>query len=118
MAVTTASFKASFTEFATTADASVNLWLPVAQAMVDPDKWDTLADVGVSLALAHYLKTGGGGSKAGPAGILSSKAAGPVSGSYDTASVAFEGGGDFNQTGYGLKFLKLARMFGAGGLQV
>lgn len=126
MTVTAASFQAAFTEFADTPAASIGFWLPIAQALVDPDAWGTLADSGVSLALAHYLSLGGasagaGGSASGAAagvGVMSGKGVGAVTASYDITNVSAPGAGHWNQTTYGTRFADLWRMFGAGGVQL
>lgn len=49
---------------------------------------------------------------------MSSKGVGPASTSYDVAAVALERGGDWNATRYGITYLRIARLVGAGAIQV
>jgi Protein of unknown function (DUF4054) len=129
MAVTYDSFIASFPEFSNAAkypEASFNMWLTFAQMMVSCERWGDMADIGVSLVVAHNLYFAGraaavaanGGSPGQATGIVSSKSVNGVSQGMDTASVAEQGAGQWNATDYGQRYFALAMMFGAGGLQL
>ncbi len=129
MTVTAASFRTSFPEFENSAaypDDQVEFWIGVAGQLVSEDRWGTLYDFGVELLVAHNLTLGrrdqvavaGGGVGGASGGVVSSKSVDKVSVSYDTGAATFEGAGDLNTTMYGIRWNRLARMFGAGGLQV
>jgi hypothetical protein len=51
-------------------------------------------------------------------GPVASKSIDKVSVSYDTAAAAMKDAGDFNLTTYGVRYLRIAKMMGAGGLQL
>jgi hypothetical protein len=129
MTVTASSFRADFPEFASTTnypDAQVDFWIDAAGQLVSEDRWGTLYDFGVELLVAHNLTLGrrdqvavaGGGVGGASGGVVSSKSVDKVSVSYDTGAATFEGAGDLNTTMYGIRWNRLARMFGAGGLQI
>ena len=119
MTVTADSFLGAFPEFFGDPAANrIEFWLPIAQALVDPDKWGDLSDQAVSLALAHFCALGGAGSTPAGVGVLTSKSAGGMSASYDVSAVADPNAGHWNQTSYGVRFRSLQQMFGAGPLQV
>ncbi|QEE24583.1 DUF4054 domain-containing protein [Rhodanobacter glycinis] len=124
-----AQFRTDFPEFADAAiypDATVNLWLGVAQVTLSADRWGALLDLGTELFIAHHLAVGAGNTKAAAAGgipgsaggVVSSKSVDKVSVSYDTAAGTLEGGDFWNRTTYGIEFLRYARMMGAGGIQL
>jgi hypothetical protein len=125
--MTPAQFRSDFPEFANATDAQINLWLTVATALVDPARWDELTDIGVELVTAHHLAIALRNARAGAAGgagagavggPVASKAVDKVSVSYNTSATQFEGEAFWNMTTYGIQYLQLARMFGAGGFQL
>lgn len=129
MTVTAASFRTDFPAFANTTkfpDPAVNFWITVAGNMLSPDQWGAMLDPGTELFVAHNLAldaqenaaAAAGGVPGADAGSIASKSVGGVSKSYDTSSSAIDGGGDFNLTAYGKRYLSLAQMFGAGGFQL
>lgn len=107
-------------------DATVNLWLAAAKLMVNADRWMEMTDTGIALVTAHYLvlesRSQAAASRGGTAGEMngptSSKSVDKVSVSYDTSAATIEGAGAWNLTSYGVRYLTLARMFGAGGIQL
>ncbi|KVD52067.1 DUF4054 domain-containing protein [Burkholderia ubonensis] len=121
-------FRQSFPEFdATTySDPLVQFWLTVAVSLVNAERWGELTDLGVALVTAHHLalaakdqKTAAiGGVPGQVTGPQSSKSVDKVSASYDTAAVASKDGGFWNGTMYGVRYLSLAQMMGAGGMQL
>lgn len=129
MTVSATSFRVDFPEFASTGtypDAMVNFWLGLAGKLLDPTRWDDLLDYGTELFVAHNLTlaardqksaTAGGIPGAG-GGVVASKAVDKVSVSYDTALAGIEGAGNWNLTTYGTRYIQLARMVGAGGVQL
>lgn len=124
-----ATFRQSFPEFADATrypDSLVTFWLDVVTRMLNPDRWADLLDIGLSLALAHHLvlavrdqNSAQAGKVPGTVlGMQTSKSVDTVSVSYDVSAVTNEGGGFWNMTSYGVRFLGMARLFGAGGVQL
>lgn len=126
--VDVAQFRQDFPEFGDIAaypDATVTLWLGVASKLINIDRWGDLAPIGTELLTAHYLvlwkqtqiSASRGGVPGLASGVTSSKAVADVSVGYDTSIASVEGGGNFNLTTYGTRYLDLVAMFGAGGIQ-
>jgi hypothetical protein len=123
-----AQFRTDFPEFADTskyADAQVDMWLTVAGLSLPTDRWGALLDLGTELFIAHHLVIGARDAKASSNGIpgqtggaMASKSVDKVSISYDTTASTIEGGDFWNSSTYGIRFLRLARMMGAGGVQL
>ncbi|MBU9340704.1 DUF4054 domain-containing protein [Burkholderia multivorans] len=122
-------FRQSFPEFNDTTtypDALVQFWMTVAVSLVNPDRWGELTDLGIALVTAHHLAlalkdqkmAAVGGVPGQVTGPQSSKAVDKVSASYDTSAVAINDGGFWNATMYGVRYLSLAMMMGAGGMQL
>jgi len=129
MTVTVASFRTGFPEFASASDypdGQVMFWLVMAGTMLNPDAWNDFLDVGTMLYIAHHLAIGikdqksvaAGGVPGTVNGPQSSKSVDKVSASYDTGSVVYDGGGFWNSTMYGIRFYQMARLAGAGGVQM
>lgn len=124
MSVDAAKFRTDFREFADTTkypDSLITFWLGVALTCLPSDRWDTLLDHGTELFTAHHVvisareTSGTPGSVTGP---HSAEAVDKVSFSMDTQAVSITDGDFWNMTSYGIQFLRLARMIGAGGIQV
>lgn len=122
-------FRSAFPEFSNAGlypDSMVTAWITVATSLVNADRWVELTDLGIQLVTAHHLTLGArdqnaaavGGVPGLMTGPTSAKAVDKVSTSYDTGAASLEGGGFWNLTSYGARYLSLARMFGAGGLQI
>lgn len=129
MTVTRDSFRATFPEFGSAIrypDEQVDFWLVVATKLVNVGRWGDLADLGVSLILAHNLVLAGQASKQaafGKApgvtqGILSSKSVDGVSAGYDVSTASEEGAGQWNLTTYGARFYRMSQQMGAGPVQL
>lgn len=124
-----ATFRQNFPEFANTTtypDPQVDFWLTIATSMVNPSAWAELTDLGIQLFTAHNLVQSATAAKAAAVGgalgqsasVLASKTVDKVSASYDTGATTIDGAGNWNATGYGVRYLQLALMMGAGGLQL
>ncbi|MBU9360056.1 DUF4054 domain-containing protein [Burkholderia multivorans] len=122
-------FRQSFPEFNDTTtypDSLVQFWMTVAVSLVNAERWGELTDLGIALVTAHHLAltvkdqkmAAVGGVPGQVTGPQSSKAVDKVSASYDTAAVAIKDGGFWNATMYGVRYLSLAMMMGAGGMQL
>ncbi len=129
MTVTVSSFRADFPEFTsivTYPDTQVAFWLGLAGKLHSADRWGDLLDYGIELFMAHNLSiaardakaTSVGGVGGSASGLLSAKAVDKVSASYDTAAVTIAGAGQWNLTTYGTRYIQLASMIGAGGVQL
>lgn len=129
MSFAPATFRQIFPEFADpikAPDVKLNLLSQEALLEMDAVQWGTWLDVGCNYLTAHKLAVGlrrlkearGGGVPGMVQGPLASKAVGEASASFDNSEVVVKGGGILNTTVYGLEFLRLQRMIGAGPLQV
>jgi hypothetical protein len=112
MTVDVASFRASFPEFGDATaypNAQVQMWLDDAALWVPAAKMGARADLATMLYVGHSLTyyrlntsaAASGGAPGQSSGVVTSKSVGPVSVSYDTASVIDARAGEFNSTNYG-----------------
>lgn len=124
-----ATFRANFPEFASTSvypDAQITFWATLAEAQVVRNVWCDLWSTGVQLYVAHEITlaaqnvqaAAAGGSPGQSGGIANSKAVGAVNVAYDAATQTEKDAGWWNRTTYGQQFIRLARLFGAGAIQL
>lgn len=127
--ITISTFRADFPEFESEAKYSnplINFWLGIGYKMLITDRWFDMLDHGIELFVAHHITiaradlnaeaVGGlSGQNLGPA---NSKSVGDVSVGYDTNMSLELGAGHWNLSTYGKQFIRLARMFGAGAVQL
>lgn len=124
-----AQFRAAFPEFADIVrypDAQLDFWATFATAQVNVCRWKTQAPLGVMLYVAHEITLAAQNQKAASiggvpgqvSGPANSKTVGSVTVGYDTQQTAERDGGYWNLTIYGKQFLRLARIFGSGVVQV
>lgn len=124
-----AQFRTDFPEFSDTSkytDSAINMWLTVAGLSLPSDRWGSLLDLGTELFIAHHLVIGArdqaastnGGVPGAVQGPVASKSVDKVSVSYDTGATTIEKGDFWNSTTYGIRFLRMAHMAGAGGIQL
>jgi hypothetical protein len=124
-----ADFRTQFPEFSDVAvypDALINAWAAVAERMVVLNVWTTSWTFGCQLYVAHEITLAAqnqkaasvGGTPGVSGGIASSKTVGSVSVTYDASSTTEKDGGWWNLTNYGKQYLRLARIFGAGVIQL
>lgn len=128
MTVTIAQFRADLPAFSSATaypDAAVQFWLNVAGLMLNADAWGDLLPYGTELYVAHNLSIGGtagviaaGGGTGANTGLMTSKQIDKVSASYDAKSATIEGGGDFNLTTWGTRYLQLRNLIGMGAAQL
>jgi hypothetical protein len=123
------SFRSAFPEFGNPSlypDSMVTAWITVATSLVNADRWMELTDLGIQLVTAHHLALSArdqnaaavGGVPGLMTGPTASKSVDKVSTSYDTGAASLDGAGFWALTSYGTRYLSLARMMGAGGLQI
>lgn len=130
MTLTASQFRADFPAFgnrATYSDGDVNFWILVATRMVNnAPRWCEMITLGQELFTAHNLVIEAqnlaasmrGIPPAGNAGPIVSKSVDKVSTAYDAGSAMEDGAGHWNLTIFGRRFIHMARMMGAGPLQV
>lgn len=129
MAVTDATFREHYPEFADQGaypPSGVSYWLTLAGLLMNADRWGNLIDVGTELFIAHNLvlerqaqkSAATGGVPGLNVGVLSAKAVDKVSASYDTQAGIEKDAGHWNLSTFGVRFIGLVNMVGAGGLQL
>lgn len=129
MTVTVASLRSAMPEFSDAAvypDPQISFWLDLAPKVFDAGRWGELLDHGMSLFIAHNLVLQSRATKDAQFGKAPGQASGPVTSksvdkvsiSYDVSSAAEEGAGSYNLTVYGQQYIRLARIIGAGPVQI
>lgn len=122
-------FRDSFPEFADIArypDAQITLWSTFATAQVNCRRWGDQTNMGIMLYTAHEITLSAQNAKAANIGGVPGQASGPansktvgsVTVAYDTQQTAEKDAGYWNLTIYGKQFIRLARIFGSGGVQL
>lgn len=129
-------FRQIFREFAepdTSPDDAITFYIGLAGNFLNGSdasvgqRWDaTTLDYGVGLFVAHHLALSqravataqAGGIPGDVRGPATAKSVDKVSTSYDTKAVTWENEAFWSQTVYGIRLVDLARMFGAGGVQL
>jgi hypothetical protein len=123
-----ATFRADFPEFADVGaypNAQVTFYLTLAGKLLNACRWADLLDMGTELFVAHNLvlerqnqaAAATGGVPGVQTGAVSGKTVDKVSVTYDASAGLETDAGHWNLTTYGTRFINLARMVGAGGMQ-
>jgi len=107
-------------------NAMVNVWADLAVDMVNKRLWRGQTALGRYLYVAHELTLQAqsaaaaaiGGVPGQQSGQMNNKTVGSVSVGYDTTASSEKDAGWWNLTTYGKQFIRLARIFGAGGIQL
>lgn len=126
MTVTVAKFRGDFTEFADPTkypDALVTFWLTVAGNLITNTQLDNMTDLLVELFIAHNIALEGKAVEDSSVGNIPGLSTGPVSSvsvdkvseSYAAEGALEEKAGHWNLTVYGTRYIRVIRMFGAGG---
>jgi len=129
MAFTVAAFRQAFPAFAnatTYPEPQVQFWADLAAKLQNSERWGDLFDTGVQLFVAHQLVLEYQSNKAGPLGqkpgqiegAVNSASVDKVSYGRDASSVMELDAGHWNLTTYGLRYIRLLKMLGAGPVQV
>lgn len=129
MALTSTQFRFDFPEFANPVqftDGVITSWITTAGLLLNACKWGNLLTLATELLVAHNITLSArdqaaalaGGVPGEMTGAVSSKSVDKVSVGYDTNSAALLNAGDYALTTYGIRYLRLARMVGAGGSQL
>jgi hypothetical protein len=122
-------FRTNFPEFADETaypTSTITFWSNIAEKMVRLCRWDDMWENGVQLFTAHHIVIAKANTNASAVGGLPGQVSGPAqsktvgsaSVSYDTNSSLETGAGHWNLTTYGKQFIHLARLFGAGAVQL
>lgn len=138
--ITAASFRIDFPEFGSSVDyptSVINYYLALAGMLLNKRRFGQPAatvsnpptvmyDMATELFIAHFITLEAQARKAaqsgGTPGLVqgptNSKAVGPVSISFDSQAVVYPDAGHWNATMYGIRFMNLVNMFGAGPVQI
>ncbi len=129
MSVTVPSFRGGYPEFADQTrypNGMVAHYLAFALKMMDADRWGELIDEGTMLFTAHHCtlrrramdQADNGDAPGGASGPVNSRSVDKVSVGFDTGAGTIEGGAQWNLTVYGIEFLQMMKLVGAGPIQV
>ena len=127
--ITVAGFRDYFPEFKDTArfpDTQIQRNLDLSSRLLRESVWGELYDDGIAYLTAHNIALmtppAGAGAASGaigvPSGVVSSKAVGSVSKSYDTSVGLDASAGLYGATTYGRQYFQWLGLFGAGGIQL
>lgn len=122
-------FRADFPEFTDTVrypDSQLTFWATLATAQVNACAWGDLTNLGIELYVAHELTIAAqsqksasvGGVPGTMGGVPNTKTVGSVTVGYDSTATSEKDAGYWNLTNYGKQFIRLARIFGAGVIQL
>jgi hypothetical protein len=102
----------------------IQFWIDLGKKLINTCRWGDLAAYGLQLFVAHNLalenaRCGGAASTPGMIlGPITSAAVDKVSYSRDASAAMDPKNGHWNLTTYGLRYIYLVRMVGAGPLQI
>ena len=124
-----ADFRKSYPEFTDVdkyPDSFISGWAAVATLQVDPCRWKSQTLLGISLYTAHEITLESqsisaariGGNPGAQSGPVNTKTVGSVTVGYDSQQAAEKDAGWWNLSVYGKQFIRLARIFGAGVVQM
>jgi hypothetical protein len=126
--VTADSFRVAFPAFADDLaylGPEIDFWIALGTNMINVGRWGNLASFGLQLFVAHNLSLEaarcGQGAASGPGAILgplTSATVDKVSYSRDSSAAMDPKNGHWNLTTYGLRYIQLVRMVGAGPLHI
>lgn len=122
-------FRTAFPEFGDKtvySDQQIDFWAALGAQMVRYCIWTTCWQQGMSLYVAHQITlaaqnakaSASGGMPGTSGGVPNNKTVGSVTVGYDSQSTSEKDAGWWNLTNYGKQFIHLARIFGAGAVQL
>jgi hypothetical protein len=122
-------FRGAFPPFSNTTkfpESEIKFWLDLATKLHNPMRWRNVLDEGIYLFTAHNLsiefnaKTSAcaGQSPGSIVGTVTSGSVDRVSYSRDASSAMDPKNGHWNLSSYGLRWIRLSRMMGAGPVYV
>ena len=124
--MTPAEFRTRWVQFADPVrwpDALISFYDTLAAKSLRPDRWLDMLPEGTALFIAHNLaldamSAGRIPGRISGAGMVASKSVGPASVSYDNHLFMLPNAGHWGLTLFGLRFLQMARIVGAAGIQL
>lgn len=122
-------FRTAFPEFKDTVkypDQMITFWSGVAELQVLQNVWRNMWSQGVMLYTAHECvlaaqnvqSSGNGGAPGKDGGVPNNKTVGGVTVGYDSENTSEKDAAYWNLTNYGKQFIRLAKLFGAGAIQL
>lgn len=122
-------FRVNFPEFADKTvylDSQVTFWSTLGAKLIRECVWTTCWQEGMSLYVAHEITlasqnakiSGAGGMPGTSGGVPNNKTVGSASVGFDSQATSEKDAGYWNLTNYGKQFIRLARIFGAGAVQL
>ena len=121
-------FRSTLKEFSNSAqysDDDINLWIGLASEAINAALVGNRRTIMMCYYIAHHLtlarrdQAAANAATPGQAtGLISGKSAGGITISYNNSATTNEKAGHWNLTTYGTRFYSLARMAGAGGVQL
>lgn len=122
-------FRVDFPEFSDAVrfpDSTIIFWSDLGAELISADRYGGTFTKAVELFTAHNIvlaagnaaSAASGGLPGQTVGLVSSKAVGSVSVSYDTSSAMIPGAGHWNKTIYGQQYSYLTRIMGQGCYQL
>lgn len=128
-AINASQFRSNFNEFTDVGlypDSLIIFWIAIATLFLNRCRWGNTYLFGLQLYAAHNIvleaqareTAEGGGIPGMTKGTITGENVGQVSISYDSIPAVEQNGSYWNLTVYGIRFLHIARMMGAGGIQV
>lgn len=122
-------FRCNFPEFTDESaypDSLLDFWAVVAEGIVDDCRWGDMRDNALGLVLAHYVSLAIADQQAAIKGAIpgtnngavTQKKVGEASVSYDAINNSESGAGQWNKTTYGVRYISLTKLIGAGCVQL
>ncbi len=122
-------FRTEFPEFKDSSvytTPEIQFWADLAELQVLESVWKRARATGVKLYVAHEITLSAQNQKAAAVGgvpgtmggIPNTKTVGSVTVGYDSTATSEKDAGWWNLTNYGKQFIRLARIFGAGCIQL
>lgn len=129
MAANVVTFRESFPEFSDALvypPAEVNFWLTLGTKLLSVERWGNVFDFGQMLFVAHNLslqfsakQNARAGQQPGQViGAITSASVDKVSYSRDASAAMDPSNGHWNLSTYGIRYIQLVRMMGAGPVYV
>jgi Protein of unknown function (DUF4054) len=122
-------FRADYPEFGSSTmfpSTQIEYWLNVAYSFLNSDRWGNQLPIGIELYVAHNLSLEAkaqldakdNGVPGYSPGLVIAKTVGPVGIKYENKITQEKDSGHWGFTIYGLRFIRMARLMGAGPMQI
>jgi hypothetical protein len=129
MSLSPTDFRNAFPEFSDDSkytDDAIQMWIDASVNFFNVQRWGSLLTLGTELWVAHQLVLSArdqatmdtGGIPGEMNGAIASKAVDRVSVAYSDANISLKNAGDYGLTTYGTRYLRMARMVGAGAIYI